>query len=210
MSNDGEETDEIKFGNVVFTGKDIPPNECKFDKIATGGSGQLYVLQIFAPSQIVKSVRAILNNGAKASISGSGVNLWQASKKDRYDYRGISGLMAEPDGYTSYVARMSYGMAHCLFVTRRPGFMNVVSEDAIWAELNDNRFTTPICREWMPFITKRLKETGLLSECWGHRCESGILDLKTSDLDAIVEEGFTKKLLYIPDPAVIDAEFVPV
>lgn len=90
-------------------------------------------------------------------------------------------------------------MAHALFVTKAQGFMMVVTADSLWRELNTTRFTTPLLKEWVPYIEKRLRTDNLLEEAHVFNCTCGILSATTSKLDEIVTDGLKKRHITIPD-----------
>ena len=47
-------------------------------------------------------------------------------------------------------------MAHALILTKAPGFIKIVTDETIWQELTDIRFTTPVLRTWVPYISKEM------------------------------------------------------
>jgi len=97
-----------------------------------------------------------------------------------------------------YSHKLGYGLAHAVFVTKSPGFMMIVTEESLWQELNTTRFTTPILREWIPFIDRKLREISRLENAHVYGCQCGILSATTSKLDEIVIEGLSKGKISIP------------
>jgi hypothetical protein len=87
-----------------------------------------------------------------------------------------------------------------MFVARTPGFMPLVSEEALWQELNNVRFTTPILRSWLPHIEASLREQDYLEDAYCFNAPCGVLNLNTEALDKIVSEGITLGKLSIGDP----------
>lgn len=191
---------ERKYGDIDFAGKDIAIPAVKFDKLAVSGRGELLLLSIFCDTQRVKQIRAILCGGAKAQAQASGVQVAQPGA-DRWSYHTPGRLNATPDGYQVYTHKLGYGMAHALFITRMDGFMTVVSEESLWQELNTLRFTTPILREWMPYIDTTLRYNVHLEDAHSFGCHCGILSATTMSLDKIVTEGLQQSELIIPGAA---------
>ena len=188
-----------KFGDIDFAGKDIGIPSVPFDKLAVSGRGELLLLSVFTDQMRVKAIRAILCGGAKATCQASGVNVAQAGG-DHWRRHSPGRLTPTSDGYHVYQHKLGYGMAHALFVTRMPGFMKAISEESLWQELKQVRFTTPILREWMPYIEKSLRHDDLLEDAHTFGCRCGILSANTGQLDTIVSGGLQQLELVIPVP----------
>ena len=58
-----------------------------------------------------------------------------------------------------------FGSIHALFTCRQPGFLLNDSDDALWQELKQERFTTPLLRGWLPYVRKELEISNLLDRC---------------------------------------------
>src|SRR3954454_14504010 len=93
---------------------------------------------------------------------------------------------------------MEFGLAHALFITRMKGFMLVVSEESLWQELKENRFTTPLLREWMPYVEGQLRTQDLLEEALVFNVTCGVLSATTTHLDKIVTDGLKSGEIRIP------------
>lgn len=185
------------FGNIEISGKDIGIPPTPYDRIAVHGQ-TLCLLSVVAPPMTIKAIRAILNGGARATISAAGGKVRQPGASEWIPYRQPGSLFACNEGYTGYVHRLDYGLDHAMFITRQPGFMVVSSEPALWQELNDNRFTTPILREWVPYVAGKLKEQDLLVECESFNCSCGFLACTSKELDEIVSDGIKSGEIKIP------------
>lgn len=112
--------------------------------------------------------------------------------------RSPSRMYACQDGYNLSVHKLDYGMVHALFWSKSERFMRVLSPEALWNELNDTRFTTPVIEEWAPYIVSKLIESWKLRECYCFQCECGELLAETKDLDAIVSAGLKSGAIAIP------------
>lgn len=188
------------WGEMEIQGKDIAIPAVKFDRLAVGGRGELLLVSIVAETQRVKQIRAILAGGAKATIQAGGVKLrrpndepWRATQPGR--------LFPTPDGYLCQTHKLGFGQAHAMFLTRMPGFMKVVTPESLWQELNGTRFTTPILKQWMPYLEERLRADEHLDEAHVFNCLCGVLAATTKTLDAIVSQGLADHKLVIRTPA---------
>ena len=201
MGQHGDEDGRI-FGGISFDGKDIAIPEVPFDKLAISGRGELLLLSIFTDAMRVKAIRAILCGGAKAYANAAGVKVnqvggetWRAHTPGR--------LTPTADGYQIYTHKLNYGMTHALFITRMPGFMKVVTPESLWQELNNVRFTTPILKEWIPYIEETLRYEERLENAHTFNCNCGILSATTQSLDKIISEGLQQHELIIPRTALV-------
>ena len=77
------------------------------------------------------------------------------------------------------------------------GFLPNDSDDALWQELKQERFTTPLLRGWLPYVRKELEIKSLLSRCHTLDCTCCILTATSADLDSIVEFGLKNDLIKI-------------
>ena len=199
-------SDDGKYGELEMVWKDGGTPGVKLHKIAHSGRSELLMFAIVAETQRIKQIRAALvpdkkgNSRVSASASGIKTNIpgreeWYASTPHR--------LVPSAEGYLCYQHKIGYGLAHAVFITKAPGFMMVVTEESLWQELNSTRFTTPILREWMPYIEKELRECSRLEDAHVFGCKCGILSATTTKLDEIVIEGLSKRHISIPrqDPA---------
>ncbi len=102
-----------------------------------------------------------------------------------------------PDGYRIYRTKLDYGLWHVLCLAKRAGFMPVMTEETVWQLLQKDPFTTPLLREWMPWLYARMKERGSIVELNQNGCRAGLLLADSDTLDALVSEGIQKGLLGI-------------
>ena len=179
----------VKFGEMSMSGKDIALPAIKYDRIAIGNRGEMYLASVVCETHVVKAARAILCGGAKATIQAARGKVRRPSDAQFIEARNPGNLYPTPEGYAVYVQKLNYGLAHAMFVTRTPGFMPVVSEQSLWLELNDTRFTTPLLREWLPYIEAKLREQDLLEDAQVFNAACGLLTASTDALDAIVSDG---------------------
>jgi hypothetical protein len=200
--HDEDENEELKLGDIEFTGKDIATPGVKFDKLAISGRGELLLISLVADTQRVKQIRAILCGGAKAVASASGIKVNRPGQEDYYAHTP-GRLTISAEGYQCLTHKLGYGLAHALFMTRSPGFMKVVTSESLWKELKAIRFTTPLLKEWVPYIESELRSQERLEDAHVFNCKCGILTATSAKLDEIVGLGLEQRSLIIPLPVAV-------
>jgi len=193
--------DSERFGTIEFSWKEGGTPPLKFNKIAHSGRSELMMVSLICETQYVKSVRAALvpdkKGSSRVSVVAGGVRTNVPGRDD--SYASMPGrLYCGSDGYHVYTHKLGYGLAHAVFITKSPGFMMIVTEESLWQELNSTRFTTPILREWIPFIDRRLREISRLENAHVYECQCGILTATTTKLDEIVVDGLKSGDIVIP------------
>jgi hypothetical protein len=191
---------EKKFGGIEFTGKDHMVPSTPFDRLAISGRGELLLVSLVAPTQVVKQIRAILHGGSRTKIIAGGIKVNQPSG-EYYQAHQPGTLFPSSDGYTTYIHKLDYGQAHALMITKAPGFMKIVTDETIWQELTDTRFTTPVLRDWVPYISKQMRDREILEEAHVFNCNCGFMSATTQNLDEIVTEGLRSGAIHIPSCA---------
>jgi len=181
--------EKVAFGEVCFSGEDSNWDPLKYDRLAVGASGALMFISLIGPTAIVAGIRAYLNTNKKVTITASGGQIKRASAHLRGTARNPGNIARVAEGYRTEFHKVDYGAAHAIFITKSPGFLLSTEEEAIWQELNTDRFTTPLLRGWMPWLMKTLTRSKLLVEAECYRCKCGELTCTTSDLDALVGAG---------------------
>ncbi len=195
------DNDSERFGTIEFSWKDGGTPPLKFNKIAHSGRSELMMVSLIAETQYVKSVRAALvpdkKGSSRVSVVAGGVKTNVPEREDWY--ASMPGrLYCGSDGYHVYTHKLGHGLAHAVFITKAPGFMMVVTEESLWQELNTTRFTTPILREWIPFIDRKRREISRLENAHVYECQCGILTATTTKLDEIVIDGLKSGDIVIP------------
>lgn len=187
--------------------------------------GELLFLSASGYSANFKVIGAAVNSGGSIPCywRASGLNILRPSQAgDQYRYPRNPGnmLTVSASGYDIHKHRLGFGEEHRIFVSRRPGFMVVASDEAVWQELKGSDYTTPLLREWLPHLVRELKSRSLLVECEVHpyrkrkegeeedensrEYQSGapilsccVLSCLTKDVDNIVMDGLRSKAITI-------------
>jgi hypothetical protein len=165
--------------------------EARFDKVALH-QNRLMFISLVAYSQDVKAIRAALVADLNVPIRLKNVTL---TKDDESVVP--SDVWPSPVGYRVDAHRLGFGSLHALFICRQQGFLPNDSDDALWQELKQERFTTPLLRGWLPHIRKELEIRNLLHRCHTLDCTCCVLTAVSADLDSIVESGLKNGLITI-------------
>ena len=182
-------------GNFVWTdGKSIHI-QARFDKVAVH-QDKLVFVSLVAASQDVKAIRAALAAGLTAPMWLKDVTL----SKDG-ESKVPESVVPSPSGYRIDAHRLGFGSIHALFTCRQQGFLLNDSDDALWQELKQERFTTPMLRGWLPYVRKELELKSLLSRCHTLDCTCCILTATSAHLDSIVESGLKNGSISIQEEA---------
>ncbi len=170
--------------------------QARFDKVAVH-QDKLVFISLVAASQDVKPIRAALATGLAGHIWLKNVTL----SKDG-ESKVPESVVPSPSGYRIDAHRLGFGSIHALFTCRQQGFLPNDSEDALWHELKQERFTTPTLRGWLPYIRKELELKNLLARCYTLDCTCCMLTATSADLDSIVESGLQSRSIEIREEAV--------
>ncbi len=169
--------------------------QARFDMVAVHDD-KLVFISLVAFSQDVKAIRAALAAGINAPIWLRDVKL---SKDGESKVPGA--VSPSPGGYRIDAHKLGFGSIHALFTCRQQGFLANDSDDALWQELKQDRFATPLLRGWLPYVRKELEFKSLLTRCHTLDCTCCILTAASADLDLIVEFGLKNGLISIREEA---------
>jgi hypothetical protein len=142
---------------------------------------EILLLSVAGPET---SVKALI-----AGLRGSG------QSQRRIDYSAQVGSVREtrlaqcPAGYRVYRTKLDYGLWHVLCLARRDSFLPVLTEETIWQLLQRDPFTTPILREWMPWLFATMTERKAIIALTQWGCQAGLLLASNDLLDRLVTDG---------------------
>ena len=150
---------------------------------------EILLLSIVGPETSVKALTAGLRSSVK--------------DQQRVEYsvhvdnvHGIN-LGRCDDGYRVYRTKLDYGLWHVLCLAKRQGFLAVMNDEALWQHLQSDQFTTPLLREWIPWLTRKMKELGVIVELNQSGCQSGLVIAEDETLDELVSNGIKEGHLTI-------------
>jgi hypothetical protein len=99
-----------------------------------------------------------------------------------------------PEGYVCRKQRLEGGYWHLLALAKDDRLMTRLTDEALYRILSSNRYTTPILRQWTPWLSAKLSEAdehgdSFLVQLTAFQCQPALLLATTDDLDKIVVEG---------------------
>jgi hypothetical protein len=161
------------------------------DAIAADIEDQALVVSAAGPESAVKALIAVLRSDAKVQLEAE---MPEACGGDRYFYR----LKRWADGYTVYRAKLAANVWHVLAVAKREGLILSLSEESLWQALRSDKYTTPILREWTPWLMQELLSRGYVARLRMAGCQVGLLVVGDEGLDELVTEGIRTGALAMP------------
>lgn len=232
----------MKLGTIeIFPGKGAEQSlsaSAEWDAMAVHG-GELVFLSAVGSAADFKVMTAAVNSGGSIPCywRAGGLKILKPSHSShKYAYPRYPGtLNVSPQGYDVYKHRLGFGEEHRFYVSRRDGFMLVAGPEAIWRELKSDSYTTPLIREWLPYLANELRARSLLQECEVHPyapaqekaadededddknpqsgsapiLNCGVVSCDTSTLDKIILDGLRNKTIFIPAPDKTEEEVDP-
>jgi len=158
------------------------------------------VASVAGPQTAVKSFAAALNDNVKLVVNCQGFEIVDADGEQRavrttIDFSRVPGGQGR---YKCHMHRLGYNQVHCLAVVKDSRLMPCVTEESLWQKLRSPLYTTPLLREWMPWLMQHLIADGLLVKLPAFQCNPGLLTVDDAGLDALVSRGVGTGALNIP------------
>jgi hypothetical protein len=150
---------------------------------------EILLLSVSGPET---SVKALL-----AGLRSSGKDQKRVEYSAHVDTVVSTGLTKCPDGYRIHRTKLNYGLWHVLLFAKRKGFMPIMTEEALWQHLQKDPFTTPLLREWIPWLYQALKDQEAIIEATQSGCHVGLLLADSDILDELVSKGIREGHLAI-------------
>jgi hypothetical protein len=154
---------------------------------------ELLYLSCAAPQASVKALRAVLYSPKmNFDLKVDWDSLYTGGIAQGYNFeRGQY-------GYDVFTHNMGYNTFHMVAISKRPGFMTTLDDEAVWQQLCDGRFTTPVIREWATYI----RDTMMGRKQWivkakGFGCDCALMTANDENLDEIVQGGLRRGILKI-------------
>lgn len=160
------------------------------DRLAVS-NGKLAMLSCVGYVNEIKALRAGLATGCKAAMTfrpGNGSSSLKCKRGEQNCYVEQAYCLGERK-YNGESHRLGFNVLHAIFVARTPGLMLDATDLALWHQLKDPRYTTPVLRSWLPYIRQELVALDKLVHLDCLDCDCMSLTATTNDLDTIVQAG---------------------
>lgn len=142
--------------------------------------------------------------GSETAVKSLTAGLRSSSKdQKRIEYTVHLGNVHEtllskcPDGYRVYRTKLGYGIWHVLCLAQRDGFMPVVTDETLRRLLQSPRFTTPLLRQWVPWLGQEMRKKGAIVQLTQSGCDAGLMLADDDTLDDLVRQGLRHRHLTI-------------
>jgi hypothetical protein len=186
---------DLRLGAVTVRGENTA-HKLKCDAIAVDregpGDGRIMLLSAAGSATQVKSLVAALRSKARVTFHPEmpprEVVYQDGEIRHERDFHCWKSRRYD-SGYRVYRTRLDGDYWHVLLVADVEGFLPILDEDTLWQELRDVRFTTPLLREWVPWLMERMRAERLLVPLEQAGCKAGWLRATTEQLDELVSHG---------------------
>jgi hypothetical protein len=151
----------------------------------------ILLLSATGPDTAIKSVRATLYQPDVEAEFLLESETTERMLKARITYDG------KPVTYSAAVTKLASGVIHLVALAKIPGLMPNMSDDHLWAELTGPRYTTPLLRNWIPWLKATMAQGGGIVVAKGFESTVGVLKTEPDELDALVTLGVKEGYLHM-------------
>jgi hypothetical protein len=154
---------------------------------------------VAGPQTAVKSFAAALNENCKlrVNVDGLEVQLADGATEPAQRWRDFERVPGQGK-YKVVMHRLGFNYVQCTARLKDPRLLPAVTEESLWAQLRSSRFTTPLLREWVPWLMEAMLQEGSLERLPAFQCQPGLLNLDDSGLDGLVSRGISEGRLSVP------------
>ena len=160
----------------------------------------IVLASVAGPQTAVKSFAAALNENCKLRVNVDGFTVIEpdGSKEPAQRWRDFERVPGQGK-YKCTMHRLGYNAVHCTARLKDPRLTPSLTEDVLWSQLRSNRFTTPLLKEWVPWLMQAMLTAGQLEKLPAFQCQPGFLTIDDTGLDEMVSRGITEGHLHIPE-----------
>jgi len=148
---------------------------------------EIMLCSVVGPHTAALAFRASMNTSSAVEFRPDGFDGYNV-----YKVKKLSGA----GRYATATHRLGYDMLQVTVWAKDAGFLPCISDEGLWQTLR-KECTTPIKRDWIPWIRQRLEEARALRRCHAVNCKCGLLIADTGVLDAIVSRGLEGREIYV-------------
>lgn len=138
-----------------------------------------FIVSLVAPNMSIKAARAIVSTTDKYRF-----------EVDRPD-SGTAYLGPSESGYRVLTEKVGRWNGRLILIAKDERLLVNGSDDALWAHLASDRFSTPVQRHWIPRLKQTLVEKNRFVMLDGFGCDAALCNLDTEALDQIVASGLS-------------------
>lgn len=175
------------------------------DRMAVSPDGIIHLISFVCDVYAMRGARAFMMSNRKGSVYpannihvGCDTMVRPNPNSSRDFTRRFERFDRCTDGYTGMASQLEHGNWHCLLISRNPKFMMGITPDDFWKQINHDRFTTPVLKEWVPTLMVRAARANQFFPLWGFQTVCGYVTFETEHLDTYVTEELTKGTIWIP------------
>lgn len=165
------------------------------DGVAIDNLEQLLAVSVCGSESKVKAFRAALQGNSHVQLNVEGMGGGVGARWSR----GECSFLRHKAGYRVFKTKLDTDLWHVLAVAKDKSVLLSTDDERLWQEFRSSRFTTPILREWVPYIREYLfKKHGMAhpKSCVGMNV--ALLFATEKTLDAAVIEGLNSGKITVP------------
>lgn len=155
----------------------------------------IVLVSVAGPQTAVKSLMAALNQNGRLEVTVWGGEAGDGTPLPRYSRFT---RMGSQGSYQIATHRLGFHAVHATAVLKHDALLPALTPEAVWNALSSRRFTTPVLREWVPWLMQQMESDGQLVELPAFQCRPGLLRLDDAGLDELVTRGLKLGDLKIP------------
>jgi hypothetical protein len=153
-------------------------------------------LSAAGPQTSIKALRAVLHTKKMVFDLSLSRHEPDTGGEDG-DVEGGTRLYRAGDGYTIRTHHLGLNVHHLVAVADTPGLLMSLDEESVWQALLADRFTTPLLREWMPYLVEQLLIENAIRRPEAYGCAPAVLLADDAVLDEIVRRGLNEGTITI-------------
>jgi hypothetical protein len=159
----------------------------------------IVLVSVAGPQTAVKSFAAALNENCKLKVNVDGLEVRLADGSQEPVPRWQEFERAPGQGkYKVAMHRLGFNSVQCTARLKDSRLLPCVTEEALWIQLRSSRFTTPLLREWVPWLMVAMLQEGKLEKLPAFQCQPGLLAIDDGALDGLVSKGIIEGRLTVP------------
>lgn len=160
------------------------------------------LVSVAGPQTAVKSLMAALNQNVKLEVR---LDVPPPDEPGDNEPDGTTvphGVdfvrVGHPGSYQIRTHRLGYHYVHATALLKQPGLLPCITPESVWQLLSGGRFTTPLLRDWVPWLMSQMQEQEQLVRLPAFQCQPGLVEIDDAALDELVSRGLRSGAIAIP------------